>query len=129
MDTAASPSPQVVFGGTTFNGGHSGWTLESNQPMQQFMSGPATPIHTGGILVNFSSTQPFSFQWAEVQWNGASYTLLGSGTVLYSGSGWSPDSTFDHRGDIVPLPLPASALLLSTGLLGMGLVGWRRKGG
>ena len=59
-----------------------------------------------------------------------SYTLLGSGSLIYSAIGWTypitnngVNATFTHQFDIVTrAPLPPTVLLLGTGLLGlMGL--------
>jgi hypothetical protein len=122
-------SSSVTFGTTELMGGHSDWTLVLDQLTKQVMTGPAKPANTAGIFVNFTGDRsaPLSFQWAEVQWSGDIYTLLGSGTVGWSGSGWSYDDTFTHGGDITHIPVPASFLLLSTGLVGLGLMGFRRK--
>ena len=87
MDPA---KPQVDSGVSTFGGGHTDWILASNQPMQQFIEGPAKPGGTAGLYLNFTSSQsqPFSFQWAEVQWNDKIYSLLGSGSLEGDSSGW-----------------------------------------
>ena len=42
-----------------------------------------------------------------------------SGTIIYKDFQWGTEYT--------PVPLPPSVLLLGSGLLGMGLLGWRRK--
>jgi hypothetical protein len=36
---------------------------------------------------------------------------------------------FEGNGQLIPTPIPGSMLLLGTGLLGLGLLGWRRKRG
>jgi hypothetical protein len=124
MDSATG-----AFETTTFGGGHFDWILAVDQPSQQFMYGPPKPTGTAGIYVNFTdpNTTSLSFQWAEVQWSGGSYTLLGSGTIDWSGSGWGYSGGFDHEEDITPIPIPASVLLFGTGILGLGLLGFRRR--
>ena len=126
MDPA---TPQVDFAATTFGGGHADWILASNQPLQQFMEGPAKPKGTAGIYVNVpdSTSQPFSFQWAEALWSGDDYTILGRGSVSWNGSGWAVGNTFTHSGDIVHLPLPPAVLLLGSGLLALALLKLRRR--
>jgi hypothetical protein len=127
MDTVPSPATQAIFTGVTFGGGHSAWQTFSLMSMAAAIYGPATGANTGGIYMSFSdpSSVPFSFEWAEVAWSGATYELKGSGTAVWSGGGWGSKSDFTHSADINPVPLPPSVWLLGSGLL--GLVGLKKK--
>ena len=59
---------------------------------------------------------------------GMSNTFLVSGT--YTQTGWTPANgteAFTLNATLNAVPLPPSVLLLGSGLLGMSLLGWRRK--
>ncbi len=112
------------------------WTISEETPSEIILTGPNIGIGQVFFDLTFTSASlPVSCQWAEVQWASdfQSYTLLGSGTLIYSASGWTypitdngVDPTFTHQSDIVdPAPLPPTLLLLGTGLL--GLIGLQRK--
>jgi hypothetical protein len=129
MDSA---TPQVTIENEYFNSNHAGWAVAVNNPMYVYSYGPGYPANTPGIFVTFtgdSTTDVFSFQWAEVQWSGDNKNILGTGILDYSyNNGWTTGTgTFTHTDDIRPIPLPASALLLGSGLFGLGLLGWRRR--
>lgn len=84
----------------------------------------------GRFTVDFDYTTPtFSFEWAEIFWDGATNTLLGSGTAIWNGSSWSGNGNFTHLSDLAPSPVPVPAsfgLLASGALFGIGFA--RRNG-
>jgi hypothetical protein len=92
--------------------------LESN-------TGTLVAPTTGRFTVTFDYTTPtFSFEWAELFWNGTSNTVLGSGTATWNGSAWGGSTAFTQGAAVVPVP--ASGVLLASGVvLGFGFV--RRK--
>jgi len=106
------------------------WDLFIDEPGKEYFSTNNTNISNITFTQYWTSKgamPAFSFQWAEVKWdaNWETYTLLGSGTLSHR-NGWVPSSKFTHEQDIQsPAPLPATILLLGTGLL--GLIGLRRR--
>ena len=112
------------------------WTISEETPNEIIITGPNVGIGQVFFDLTFTSDSlPVSCQWAEVQWASVyqGYTLLGSGSLIYSASGWTypitnngVNATFTHQFDIVAhAPLPPTVLLLGTGLL--GLMGLGRK--
>jgi hypothetical protein len=56
--------------------------------------------------------------------------MISSGGFIADGCGPSPHcppATFITSGTVLPTPLPATLPLFATGLVGLGLLGWRRK--
>lgn len=88
------------------------------------------PSYGGLFRVRFTFPAPsFSFQWAELEFNGTTNTILGTGTVSYAaGSGYSGSSTFTHLADIPnvasPVPLSNSTLFM---LSGAAILGFLRR--
>ena len=90
----------------------------------------SAPSYGGLFRVRFSFPAPsFSFQWAELDFNGSTNTLLGAGTVTYAaGSGYSSSSVFTHMADIpnvaAPVPLTSSTIFM---LSGAAILGFLRR--
>jgi len=81
----------------------------------------------GRFAVDFDYTTPtFSFEWAELFWDGTTNNLLGSGTATYNGSGWSGGPAFTHAPALSAVPIPASGVLLASGVV-FGIGFGRRK--
>ncbi len=114
-----------------FAGSMRAWTsltLVTNQSFK--LSGPSvTAPNTGSFTARFNFSGPvprapsFSFQWAEVFFDGALRHVAGSGTVSYSGgatNSFTGSPTFTHLNstdipNLAAVPLPSSiVLLLST---------------
>ncbi len=70
-----------------------------------------------GLTCNGSLNDPFSFDWCGYQ----DGKLVFEDTVCWDGLKWTCDP------DFVPVPIPPTVLLLGSGLLGLGLLGWRKK--
>jgi hypothetical protein len=46
-----------------------------------------------------------------------------------AGNAYLDGDSYDltYGGQLIPTPIPGSGLLLGTGLIGLGLLGWRRR--
>ncbi len=110
-----------------------GWSVAAFTPAGSGfkLSGPGILANTGTYTIRFNfprATPPvFSFQWAEVFWDGTFRHVLGSGSTAFSGGAtgsFSSSTTFTHMADIpnlapppAPVPLPSSIVLLLSTLL------------
>jgi hypothetical protein len=137
LQTSYNPNAVYLFmdGTATMTIQHflpASWTISEETPSEIILTGPNIGIGQVFFDLTFTSASlPMSCQWAEVLWasDHQNYTLLGSGSLFYSGSGLTipttdngVDPTFTHQSNI---PLPPTVLLLGTGLL--GLIGLGRK--
>lgn len=88
----------------------------------------SAPSYGGLFRVRFSFPAPtFSFQWAELDFDGSSNTVLGTGTVTYAaGSGYSSSNVFTHMSDIpnvaAPVPLTSSTIFMLSGAAVLGFL-------
>ncbi|MGR8947084.1 MAG: hypothetical protein ACU84Q_03495 [Gammaproteobacteria bacterium] len=86
------------------------------------------PSYGGVFRLRFSFPAPtFSFQWAELNFDGTNNFLLGSGTLTYAaGSGYSASNTFTHLADIPavasPVPLANSTIFMISGAAMLGFL-------
>ena len=86
----------------------------------------SVPSYGGLFRVRFSFPAPsFSFQWAELNFDGTNNFVLGSGSIAYAaGSGYTASNTFTHFADIpsvaspVPLTNPTIFLISGAAMLG-----------
>ena len=109
----------------------SGWKASVNDGTQLFLSGPVVAPGAGRVRLRLNySTTPFSFQWAEVYFDGTKNLLRSGGTLTWERVGsslqWVASSTFTHLEDLNPglvspkaaaVPLPASVLFMLSGLV------------
>lgn len=85
--------------------------------------GPAANAGAGRVQLRFDySVRPFSFEYAEVLWNGGEMTLLDSGTLSRGTGSWTSSAAFTRVGDIsspfaAPVPVPSSLILLLSTVL------------
>ena len=92
----------------------------------------STPVSAGGeyrVRFTFPAPPSYSFQWAELNFDGTSNTLLDSGSVSYAaGAGYSASTVFTHIADIpnlaAPVPLTNSSIFL---ISGAALLGFLRR--
>ncbi|MFT4584802.1 MAG: hypothetical protein ACI915_000867 [Gammaproteobacteria bacterium] len=121
--------PTTTFTNVTFDSAPViSWLAPVNTGTARYLesdTGTALAPTAGLFTVDFDYTTPtFSFEWAELFWNGTSNTVLGSGTATWNGSAWGGSTVFTQGAAVVPVP--ASGVLLASGIvLGFGFV--RRK--
>ena len=92
----------------------------------------SNPITAGGeyrVRFTFPAPPSFSFQWAELSFDGSENTLLDSGSISYAaGAGYSTSNVFTHIADIpnlaAPVPLGNSTIFL---ISGAALLGFLRR--
>ena len=115
----ADAPANLSFGGVSFAGATSAWTVTKNTGSTLVMGGPRAAPAKGLFTVALNYvTQPISFQWAEVYFSGTQRTLLGAGTLAWNG-GWSATGTFTHLGEVTAsgvVPLPPSVFMLLSAL-------------
>jgi hypothetical protein len=116
-----------------FAGSMRSWTSQTVVPSQAFrLSGlDVTAPSTGSFTARFNFSGPvrnapsFSFQWAEVFFDGTLRHVAGSGSLSYSGSAsgtYTPSAAFTHLNstdipNLAPVPLPSSVVLLLSTLV------------
>ncbi len=121
--------PTTEFTGMAFLGPTmSAWEVTVDTGDKLFFQSPdgsVVPAPTGRYKISFDYVAPsFSFEWADIFWDGTTNNLLGAGTATWSG-GWSGSSAFTHAADLVvapsAVPLPNSIMFLASGtLFGLG---------
>ena len=90
----------------------------------------SNPISPGGeyrVRLTFPPPPSFSFQWAELNFDGTSNTLLASGSISYAaGAGFSSSNVFTHIADIPnlasPVPLTSSTIFMLSGAAVLGFL-------
>lgn len=123
--------PTTEFTNVSFdNAAVSDWVVPVDTGSTLYLeSSTETPLLPGAgrFTIDFDYTTPtFSFEWAEIYWDGATNNLLGSGTATYNGSGWSGGPAFTHAAALSAVPIPASSVLLASGVV-FGIGVGRRK--
>lgn len=90
----------------------------------------SSPVSAGGeyrVRFTFPPPPSFSFQWAELDFDGTSNTLLASGSISYAaGAGFSSSNVFTHMADIpnlaAPVPLTSSTIFMLSGAAVLGFL-------
>ncbi|MBI5616159.1 MAG: hypothetical protein HY943_07720 [Gammaproteobacteria bacterium] len=106
-----------------------GWSASEDDGTRLFLSGPSVAANAGKVRLRLSyDSVPFSFQWAELFFDGTKNQLRAAGTLSWQRVGtrlqWVTSDTFTHLADLnpgllkaAPVPVPAAAFLLLSGLV------------
>ena len=130
VDTIKSfiTSGDVTFGGTglvdTGNGAFAGWTPVKNS--STYASATLLPTPTA------QNHEGHTYQFAGTSWDGSAFQIdtnwyLGNQFVLHEVINVGNGPVTGAYNDTQVVPLPPSALLLGSGLLGLVGLGWRRR--
>jgi hypothetical protein len=131
----------IVSGSATFDTtplasygspGFSGWTVTSYSPTYVVVTNPSAPTSATWEYI-FSGSSPVAnynlvwYGYYHGQFQVSENDIVGNGGVDFGPSGDGMyDYTYTPPPD--PVPLPPSVLLLGTGILGLVVLGWGRKG-
>jgi hypothetical protein len=112
----------------------SGWTGSLDAGYPDYTSGIGPSVTNMNFTLNFTADKSVPFTMDLLAWDGGilSGTMVDAAHATWSGSGWSfkpftTDGTGYERPAAAVVPIPCAALLVGTGLLGLGFVPFRRK--
>ena len=117
----------LTFTKMKFGGDAAGWSVTSNTGDELVLGGPVLTPNGGLFTLTMKYTSlPFSYQWAEVLTGSPLNSILDAGTLKWDGHVWTASDTFTHFSAInpgAPVPVPSSAWLLGSALVGLICIG------